>query len=275
MASYIESPPPDLFFDRNGQMCRTLPSGRVRKVWGGLRPHMPADYPCLCGAGEGTDHLGIGFCKKHDQGFKTREQMGHLLDKAIIQTKDPKLSKALADVRDIDPNDLYGQDFLLRFVHAVMFEYLDKQRDEWTGMDTKHMLMLIEHARRLQDTKLRSDQIKTFNPMAIQAFVKLAFLGIVSVLQKNKLDHKISSQVLDKFEEAIHKSFSDSLITDVSLSSVEAAEDAYLECPGDSLLEDDDGNAVLCAVTGIPIYDTDDYEQKFEFRSAKKIEEAD
>ena len=58
-------------------------------------------------------------------------------------------------------------------------------------------------------------------------------------------------------------------------TAAKAAEDAYLECPGDSLLEDDDGNAVLCAVTGIPIYDTDDYEQKFEFRSAKKIEEAD
>lgn len=37
----------------------------------------------------------------------------------------------------------------------------------------------------------------------------------------------------------------------------EGAERAYMDAPGEALREDDDGNAVICAKSGFPIFETD------------------
>lgn len=38
----------------------------------------------------------------------------------------------------------------------------------------------------------------------------------------------------------------------------EGAERAYMDAPGDALAENDDGDAVICAKSGLPIFETDE-----------------
>lgn len=40
-------------------------------------------------------------------------------------------------------------------------------------------------------------------------------------------------------------------------SAADEAERAYMDAPGEALREDDDGNAVVCAKSGLPIWETD------------------
>ena len=42
-------------------------------------------------------------------------------------------------------------------------------------------------------------------------------------------------------------------------AAMEAAETAFNEAPGESLVDDDDGNAVVCAVSSLPIFVSDEY----------------
>lgn len=50
-------------------------------------------------------------------------------------------------------------------------------------------------------------------------------------------------------------------------AAADEAERAYMDAPGEALLEDDDGNAVICAKSGFPIWEgeyifTNDYDGK-------------
>lgn len=56
-------------------------------------------------------------------------------------------------------------------------------------------------------------------------------------------------------------------------AAMDQAEIAYEQAKGPALREDDDGNAVVCAVSGLPIWDTDDvlsdeYSEEFVIREA-------
>lgn len=56
-------------------------------------------------------------------------------------------------------------------------------------------------------------------------------------------------------------------------AAVNQAESAYEQAEGPALREDDDGNAVICAKSGLPIWDTDDvlsdeYSEEFVIREA-------
>ncbi len=41
-------------------------------------------------------------------------------------------------------------------------------------------------------------------------------------------------------------------------SAADEAERVYLDAPGEAIREDDDGNAVICAKSGVPIFETDE-----------------
>lgn len=223
MSNYIEYPPPILSHDQYGHLCRRGPDGRVYRICGSGRRGLPLDYPCCRSAGTGTNHRGVGYCRNHDKGGRTEVEMPDLLDIALEKIpQDSPLAKSLESTRQISSADLNSQDVFLRLISALTIEHLENCRDPQTGefkfseADGNRLLKLARNAREFQETKLKADQLKTFNPVLIPRLLEIIMVGISGLLMRKKVDQTIIDQSQEVIVEAVKQVFADSAIAQLS-----------------------------------------------------------
>lgn len=235
MANYIEFPPPILSHDEQGHLCRTLPSGKTVRICGVGRRGMPVDYPCCRRAGLGTDHLGIGYCQSHDRGGLTRQRMSDLLTAAReVLPPESGLARSLETAKGFTSADLNSQDIYLKLISAMTLEYLDDSKvvDPNTGevtfnlTDAKRSKLLgfAKAAREFQETKLKADQLKTFNPMLIPKLLQIIMIGISGLLMKKGVAPSIVDSCHEIITSAVTEVFSDGSLAQLGRDMQAASE---------------------------------------------------
>jgi len=158
---------------------------RVRRICGKIDNKLP----CLKDAGQGTIHVGEGWCNKHETSISKRH-----LDKYIKNlSKEADLQKYLKIV-DKTQDDYYSTESLLKLLHSFLLIHLSKAQFEWSKKEADHAVQLIDQMRKLIDTENKKQQNKIL-ALGIATWIR----GVLDVVFKNvSIDtySKIKDQIL-------------------------------------------------------------------------------
>jgi len=194
----IEGMPPKIINKGGISFVEKGKSGNLIPICGVQRREMPDGFKCTKPAGEGTDHLGIGCCMRHDSKKKKvkayqvlRQHLKFLSDE---ECSPHALEKVMERAESLEETDLTSQDLSLRILHSLLFKYLEDHgkgeegEKEWLFQDTVRVIEITEAVRRTQETNAKTRKILYFSPEAVKDFVRSLFETALEFVDKQKQD---------------------------------------------------------------------------------------
>ena len=194
----IEGPPPKIITKDGISFMKkkdSKGSTALSPICGVQRKNMPDGFVCTKPAGEGTDHLGVGCCMRHDnknrqlKAFRTLRK--HLKNVSDDMGTPHALEKVMERAESLEESDITNQDLSLRILHSLLFQYLeDHGNDEegWTFADSLRVMEITDAVRKTQETKAKTQKILYFSPEAVRDFVRSLFGMALGFIEKQKQD---------------------------------------------------------------------------------------
>ena len=186
----IKDPPPEIEIVSPHEVYLLDEEGdRVRKICGRQKSGFPKGYVCEQSAGHGTNHPGVGNCKKHDSSIPNPKNVG-LWDRL---NKDQGLPSTLAEylenASDIEERHLTSVDEDIKALYGLFTYQMSKRKKAALAkgdIDEEQQLQLsnadLELALKIMDKILKAKEVRlklsrelTLDTSTIKMFVNQIF----------------------------------------------------------------------------------------------------